>query len=82
MKIKKPKISNYIDYLIETEEILKLMDKASYKGKNHNSLLGGYLIPECKPYRELFFQQLKEFKIKYQYKGSLYRLLNIIKEIK
>ena len=80
MKVKKPKISNYIDYLIETEEILNLEDKASYKGKNHNSLLGGYLIPECEPFREMFRQKLKEFQIKYYPKVNGYTVLNIILE--
>lgn len=70
----------YIDYLIDIEEILKLKEKASYKGRHGNSLLGGYLVPQCKPYRELFFQKIKEFKIKYEYKESLYELLNIIKK--
>ena len=77
----KPKISHYIDYLIEKEEILHFKDKASHKG----SLLRGYLKPECKPFREMFQQKLKEFKIKYYYKDtlnrfSLYKVLNIILE--
>ena len=75
-EIKKPKISYYIDYLTEKEEILNLEDKSRYKG----SLLGGYFMPKYKPFRELHLQKLKEFKIKYQYKGSLYRLSNIIKK--
>ena len=53
-EIKKPEISHYIDYLTEKEEILNLQDKASYKGKNYTSLLGGYLIPKCEPFREMF----------------------------
>jgi|LUMU01.1.fsa_nt_gb hypothetical protein len=79
-EIKKPEISHYIDYLTEKEEILNLQDKASYKGRNFTSLLGGYLIPKCEPFREMFRQKLKEFQIKYQYKDTLYTLLNIIKE--
>ena len=76
----KPKISHYIDYLIEKEEILHLRDKASYKGRNYTSLLGGYLIPECKPFREMFRQKLKEFQIKYYPKYHGYKVLNIILE--
>jgi len=79
-EIKKPKISHYIDYLTEKEEILHLRDKASYKGRNYTSLLGGYTIPECKPFREMFRKKLEEFKIKYQYKDTLYTVLNIIKD--
>ncbi len=76
----KPKISHYIDYLIEKEEILHLRDKASYKGRNYTSLLGGYLIPECEPFREMFRQKLKEFQIKYYPKVNGYTVLNIILE--
>ena len=76
----KPKISHYIDYLIEKEEILHLRDKTSYKGRNYTSLLGGYLIPECEPFREMFRQKLKEFQIKYYPKVNGYTVLNIILE--
>ena len=76
----KHKISYYIDYLIEKEEILHLRDKASYKGRNYTSLLGGYLIPKCKPFREMFRQKLKEFQIKYYPKVNEYKVLNIILE--